>query len=123
MTETDSMRRTMIAACSHAMRLLRNQVGRYRILRDDGSTQWLTTGLVPGSGDLIGWRTIVVTPEMVGRRLAVFTSVEMKKPKSGKHEPDQISWAEAVNNAGGIAVFATSEHEAISKVLSRSNGV
>ena len=30
----------------------------------------LHAGLCEGSGDLIGWRTVEITPEMVGQRIA-----------------------------------------------------
>lgn len=62
-----------------------------------------------GVGDLIGWTTVEVTPAMVGRRLAVFTSVETKRLKRGRVSDDQLAWADRVRAAGGIAVIANSE--------------
>jgi ribosomal protein S19 len=35
-------------------------------------------GLCKGSADLIGWKRVTVTPEMVGSTVAVFTSIEVK---------------------------------------------
>ncbi len=61
-------------------------------------------GLLKGSGDFIGWKSVTVTPEMVGQKVAIFLSVEAKS-ETGKRSPDQINWAEIVKNAGGIAVF------------------
>ena len=40
-----------------------------------GSTK-ITYGLQPGSGDRIGYTELVITPDMVGRKVAVFTSIE-----------------------------------------------
>lgn len=61
-------------------------------------------GLLKGSGDFVGWKTVTVTPEMVGKKIAVFLSVEAKS-ETGKRSADQITWAENVQNSGGIAVF------------------
>jgi hypothetical protein len=33
---------------------------------------------VPGMSDLIGWTKIQVTPDMVGKEIAMFTAVEVK---------------------------------------------
>lgn len=63
---------------------------------------------VAGQADLIGWRTITVTPEMVGRRLAVFLSVECKRDKGGRTSADQAHWLDVVQRAGGIAGVANS---------------
>lgn len=60
-------------------------------------------GLTKGSGDGIGWRTITITPDMVGRRIAVFTSLETKAGR-GRATKEQINWCNQVNSAGGIAL-------------------
>jgi hypothetical protein len=65
------------------------------------------------SGDLIGWRTVLITPDMVGRCIAQFVSVECKpenwrEPPPGtidKHVIAQRAWADLVNREGGYAVF------------------
>ncbi len=90
-------------------RLFRNQVGS---LPDPRTGRLVTFGLARGSADLIGWRTIVVTPDMVGRRLAVFTSIEIKTP-TGRLQPEQQAWINAVEGAGGIAGVARSVGDAI----------
>jgi len=61
-------------------------------------------GLIKGSGDLIGWKSVEVTPEMVGKKIAVFLSVETKRTH-GRRSPEQINWAKQVQQAGGIAIF------------------
>ena len=67
----------------------------------------VTFGLHPGASDLVGWRSVLVTPEMVGTRLAAFCSLEIKKP-GGKHPvtPEQQAWIDAVARAGGFAGVA-----------------
>lgn len=68
-------------------------------------------GLTPGAGDLIGWRKITITPEMVGMQIAQFTSVEVKTA-TGKLRAGQGNWQYQVNDAGGFAVVARSVEEA-----------
>ena len=69
-------------------------------------------GLQPGSSDLIGWRTVTITPEMVGQQVAVFTSIEVKTP-TGRIRPEQQQWLDAVQAAGGIAGVARSVEDAL----------
>ena len=61
-------------------------------------------GLVKGSGDAIGWRTITITPDMVGRKIAVFTSLETKS-RAGRATKEQLNWHQQVQAAGGIALI------------------
>lgn len=68
-------------------------------------------GLCVGSSDLIGWRTVVVTPDMVGQRVAVFAAIEVKA-KRGSPTTEQRAFTGAVNLAGGRAGFARSVDEA-----------
>jgi len=89
-------------------RIFRNQVGS---LPDPRTGRLVTFGLAKGSADLIGWRTITVTPAMVGTRLAIFTSIEVKTP-TGRVRPEQQAWLEAVQQAGGIAIIARSVPDA-----------
>ena len=90
------------------VRAFRNQVGS---LPDPRTGRLVTFGLARGSADLIGWRTITVTPAMVGTRLAIFTSIEVKTP-TGRVRPEQHAWLEAVQQAGGIAIIARSVPDA-----------
>lgn len=68
-------------------------------------------GLHRGSGDLIGWRSVTITPDMVGRTVAVLASVEVKSA-TGKPRADQVHWAETVRAAGGFAGVARSPDDA-----------
>ena len=91
------------------VRLFRNSVGS---LPDPRSGRLVTFGLAKGSADLIGWRTITITPDMVGRQLAVFTSIEVKTP-SGRVAPAQQHWLKAVQQAGGVGGVARSVTDAV----------
>ena len=103
--ETELQQRIRLALGTRSdLRLFRNQVGQ---LPDPRTGRPVQFGLARGSADLIGWRTVVVTPEMVGQRLAVFTSIEVKTP-TGRLSPAQRNWLGAVHKAGGIAGVARS---------------
>jgi len=91
------------------LRLFRNQVGS---LPDPRTGRLVTFGLARGSADLIGWRTVVVTPEMVGQRIAVFTSIEVKTP-TGRLRPEQQAWLGVVRGAGGVAGVVRSVEDAL----------
>ena len=65
----------------------------------------VTFGLCPGSGDLIGFRCYEVRPEDVGRRLAVFCSVEVKTPR-GSTQDNQVTWRDVLIERGVIAIIA-----------------
>ena len=69
-------------------------------------------GLHEGSGDLVGWKTIVITTEMVGQKIAQFVSLEVKTA-TGTAEPDQITWLNNVRRAGGLAGVVRSPDEAV----------
>jgi hypothetical protein len=91
------------------VRLFRNQVGQ---LPDPRTGRPVQFGLAKGSADLVGWKTIEVTPDMVGQKLAVFTSLEIKAPK-GRATPYQQAWLQCVEKAGGIAGIARSVEDAV----------
>ena len=62
-------------------------------------------GLCEGSSDLIGWKSILITPEMVGRPFAQFAAVETKSPK-GRATDEQRQFLYVVENVGGFSVLA-----------------
>jgi hypothetical protein len=93
-----------IACSTGATRLFRNNTGTLR----DQHGRPVQFGLCKGSADLIGYRTITITPDMVGQQVAVFTSIEVKTP-TGRIRPEQQQWMETVQAAGGIAGVASVE--------------
>lgn len=95
------------------VRLFRNNVGGLK----DATGRFVAYGLgshgnqvVKGPSDLIGWRTITITPEMVGQRVAVFTAIEVKD--RGRATPEQQAFIAMVRAAGGLAGIARSVDDA-----------
>lgn len=74
-------------------------------------------GLVNGGSDIIGWKSVEVTNEMVGTKIAVFVAIEAK---TGKAKPtgEQTTFIQRVKDAGGIAGVARSVDEAIALLKS-----
>lgn len=108
MTETALLQRIRLDLGREPdLRLFRSNTGKLQ----DQSGRWVEFGLHPGSGDLIGWRSLVVTPELLGQRLAIFSSVEVKT-SAGRPTPQQAHWAEVVRAAGGFAGVARSPEQA-----------
>lgn len=64
------------------------------------------------SSDLIGITPVVVTPQMIGRMLGIFTACEVKRGNwhwSGNpREQGQWNYIQVVNRYGGIGTFAKS---------------
>ena len=106
-TEQQIQQHIRLALSRGPVRLYRNNTGTLR----DQHGRPVQFGLARGSADLIGWRTVVVTPEMVGQRIAVFISIEVKTP-TGRLAPAQQHWLQAVRTAGGIAGVARSVADA-----------
>ena len=65
------------------------------------------------SSDLIGWRTVQITPDMVGQKLAQFVAIECKtqgwKYTGTAREVAQKNFIDKVNVAGGYAAFIQGE--------------
>lgn len=68
---------------------------------------WVKFGLGVGTSDLIGWRTRVITTDMVGKSVAIFTAIEVKS-QAGKLTAEQRDFLAAVRASGGIAIEARS---------------
>jgi hypothetical protein len=107
MSEQAIQQRIRLACSRGDTRLWRNNTGRLR----DERGQLVTFGLCPGSADLIGYRSLTITSDMVGSTLAVFAAVEVKTER-GRPTPEQTAFLEHVTAAGGIAGIARSVEEA-----------
>lgn len=91
----------------HEIRLFRNNVGK---LQDKNGT-WVAYGLCPGSSDLIGWKSVIVTADMIGQRIAQFLAIETKAQR-GMMSATQERFVETVREHGGLAGMAKSIDDA-----------
>ena len=73
-------------------------------------------GLATGASDIIGYKRIIITPEMVGQSVAVFMALEVKTP-SGSASPEQKSFIATVQRFGGIGAFVRSVEEAMGRIV------
>ena len=94
------------------LRLFRNQVGQ---LPDPRTGRYIQFGLAKGSSDLIGFKTVKVTPDMVGQEIAQFVSLEIKT-ENGKLTKMQHNWLQKVKTSGGIVGVARTVKDAL-KIL------
>ncbi len=76
--ETAIMNKITIALSEAGVPVWRNNVGAYKT--EAGAFVRFGVGGKGGS-DLIGITPVTVTPEMVGKKLGIFTAVEVKTPK------------------------------------------
>ena len=90
------------------LRMFRNQVGQLPDLRTGRPVQF---GLAKGSSDLIGFKTVEITEEHIGQKLAQFVSIEVKTQK-GKPTEIQKNWLQCIKSAGGISGIARSIEDA-----------
>lgn len=64
-----------------------------------------------GLSDLGGWRSVEITPEMVGQRVAVYVALEVKTA-TGRVRPQQQQFVDIVRAAGGLAGVVRSAEDA-----------
>lgn len=115
MSEGDLSKLIQLEALKHRCILYRNNSAAFkdltgRIVRvglgnlsKKLSEKWKTS-------DLIGYTIVTVTPEMVGRELAVFTAIEVKLPgaKVDTRYKAQKKFIDQVQANGGIALMCNS---------------
>lgn len=105
--ETNLQRAIMLALSGPDTRTWRNNVGL--AVYPDGSR--VEYGLCKGSSDLIGLHSVIITPEMIGSRVAIFTALEIKTAR-GRVSADQRNFLDFVARMGGIAGAPRSIEEA-----------
>lgn len=110
-----------LAAAQLGIELWRNNIG---VLKDERGVP-VRYGLANDSAnlnrkikssDLIGITPILVTPDMVGQIVGIFTAVEVKESEwvfrpNDEHALAQNNYCDIVRAAGGYAGFATSVAE------------
>ena len=135
MSESNIQRRAQLALSALGLRLWRNNVAKawvgklfkpthpMNVYLNEGdivlrAARPLSAGLCVGSGDLIGIKTITVTPDMVGKKIGLFVSAEAKE--NGIVSAEQKNFMSVINQMGGIAGVFRSEEDAV-KIFGRSN--
>lgn len=103
------MRAIMAGVSTPGVRVFRNNVGALK----DQEGRLVRYGVAnPGGSDLIGWRSVTVTPEMVGRKVAVFLAIEVKAER-GRATDAQVNFINRVKADGGLAGVARSVDDAL----------
>ena len=105
--EHEIQQRIRLACGRGPVRLWRNNTGALV----DKQGRFVRFGLCMGSSDLIGLRSLEVTPEMVGQRLAQFVALEIKAD-SGTVSPEQKAFLQLVQQLGGLGAVCRSIEQA-----------
>jgi hypothetical protein len=125
--ETNIMHRVMLAISKAGARVFRNNVAQAwvgAVVSRSATTitllnpRPLHAGLCNGSSDIIGWKTVEVTPDMVGKKVALFVAIETKSPR-GRPSPEQLNFIQQVKEAGGLAGVAKSDDDALTIISSK----
>jgi hypothetical protein len=119
MAESAEYSRYLLRATELGHRLWRFNIGLFWAGRDEdiGGGKILLHGArrvhcgKAGMSDIMGWTAVKVTPDMVGKTLPVFTSIEVKPEKRGVEGKKQADWIAMVKMHGGIAGFSRSLDE------------
>lgn len=78
--------------------------------------------LMPGSPDWIGWESVTVTPDMVGRKVAVFVGLESKRAKGGVVSEEQEAFLLRLKDDGGISGVVRNAEDAEAALERWRNG-
>ena len=127
MRESPLLKRIMLAVCRGPTRLFRTNSGMGWV--GDAKVYQKTTIVSVNQGDVVirnarpfrsgfegmsdlnGWHSVEITKDMVGRKVAIYTAIEVKVPR-GQVRPHQKVYIDMVKAAGGIAGIVRSEEEA-----------
>lgn len=139
MNETTLLHRLLLAFTKAGARVFRNNIGIgwagspvYKVHRVETVTlhpgdvvvrhaRPLHAGLCEGSSDAVGWQSIEITPDLIGKRIAVFVALEAKALR-GRLSEEQSHFLAAVRDAGGIGICARSTDEALKELSEYCNG-
>lgn len=126
-SEKPLLNKLMLAATAAGARLFRNNVGKAWVGQSTRFAREMTVrvmpgdvlirdarvfhgGLAKGSADLIGWVPRVIRQEDVGKRVAMFASVEAKTP-GVPVQKEQQAWQLRVQADGGLGLIVWNEGE------------
>ena len=106
-SEHEIQQRIRLTCGRGTVRLWRNHTGALV----DQQGRFVRFGLCKGSSDLIGLRSLEVTPEMVGQRFAQFVALEVKTA-TGVVSSEQRAFLQLVQQLGGVAAVCRSIEQA-----------
>ena len=112
-----------VIAYYHDLNIFRANVGKgwaYSpdyIKNPDGSIlipnpNWFSSGLPRGFPDLFGYKSIIITPDMVGKKFAWFTAMEVKT-KIGKLSTEQAEMLKRFDEDGCLNGVVRSVEDSI----------
>lgn len=115
MLETPIQQRTRLLAADFDIMLWRNNSGAAqdatgRLVRYGLANESAAENEVYKSADLVGVTPVVITPDMVGKTIGVFTGFETKKSgwhltPGDKRAQAQANWGKLVTDRGGFFGF------------------
>lgn len=78
----------------------------------------VTYGLCPGAADLVGVMTVryALRAGLHAAPLVVSLFIELKHPRRGNLEPDQVTFRDVVRRLGAVHIVARSADEAVQQV-------
>lgn len=107
--ETNIVNDIMKALSPAGVTLFRNVKGLFT--SPDGRRKIQAGLIAPGSSDLIGFRRVKITPDMVDQTVLIFTAIEVKKEGSYPSHA-QKDFVAFIEQNGGFAGVARSPEEA-----------
>ena len=130
MSESNIMKSAMLAASKLGCKIFRVNVGRAwqgdKIIKNkDGSItihnpRPFKTGVPKGYPDLTGFVPVTITPDMVGKKIAMFVAFETKTAV-GRATPAQMNFLGAVADAGGVAGIVRSDDDVVRAINALNN--
>lgn len=119
MKEQNILKTILLKCCRGPVRLWRQNAGMawtgevHRLQSGDvliKNPRPLRAGF-KGLSDLGGYRSVTITPDDVGKKVAIYCAIEVKT-KRGRPTKEQAAFLDRVRQAGGIAGIARSDAEA-----------
>lgn len=114
-SEFEISQRIQLSGPKYKCFLLRNNSGAFkdytgRLVRFGLGNVSANHAEVMKSSDLIGITEVIITPEMVGKKLGIFTAIEVKREdwkqsQNNKREIAQQNFINWVKLRGGLATF------------------
>jgi len=118
-TEAEVQDNIRLTGPKHSSTLFRNNTGALkdetgRVVRYGLANESKEQSEKIKSSDLIGITSIIVTPDMVGKRIGIFTAVEVKRPdwkyKGDKRETAQRNFIDFIKSCGGFRYLSPAPH-------------